>query len=218
MNRWTTTIVLVLALAGLSLVACSDDGSSNKMTDPQSTASAVNALAPADAEAGASLARTYSPAGRSFVLRFATTAIADPRPIPPIDGSGTDEGLCFDGDLIDLATGRVIGTATDCLADIGGNPVDGLDLVGTTTFYLPGGTITSRGNTSVQPITTDPAGTPITHVTGAIPNDGDNGIIGGTGRFAGASGTVRLSGAVNLSRLDSHGEITFDCLFTISLD
>ena len=33
-----------------------------------------------------------------------------------------------------------------------------------------------------------------------------------------ATGTARLSGAVNLSRLGSHDEITFDCVFVIDLD
>jgi hypothetical protein len=90
-------------------------------------------------------------------------------------------------------------------------------LVGTTTFHLPGGTLTSRGSTTVQPILTDPIETPITHVTGAVPDAGANSIIGGTGRFANATGSVRLSGAVNLSNLDN-GEITFDCVFAINLD
>jgi hypothetical protein len=151
------------------------------------------------------------------VLRFVATALADERPIPPIPGTGTDTGLCFDGDLIDLATGRVIGSATDCLADIEGSPEEGMALVGTTIFNLPGGTITSRGLTTVQPVLTDPAGTPVTHTTGAIPNPGANSIIGGTGRFANASGSVRLSGAVNLDALGD-GIIAFDCVFVIDLD
>jgi hypothetical protein len=151
------------------------------------------------------------------VLQFAATAVGEERPIPPIPGSGTSTGLCFDGDLVDLATRRVIGTATDCLADIVGGPDVGMALVGTTTFNLPGGTLTSRGLTTVQPILTDPTETPITHTTGAVPNAGANSIIEGTGRFANATGSVRLSGAVNLSNLDN-GEITFDCVFVINLD
>ena len=66
----------------------------------------------------------------------------------------------------------------------------GMALVGTTIFNLPGGTLISRGSTSVRPILTNPAETPITHVTGAIPNPGVNSVIEGTGRFAGATGSV----------------------------
>jgi hypothetical protein len=159
----------------------------------------------------------HYPPGTSFALRFVATATAEERDIIPVPGSGTDKALCFDGDLLDLETGRLIGTATDCLADISGDDVVGMALVGTTIFNLPGGSFTSRGNTTVQPILTDPTGTPITHVTGAIPHAGQNSIIDGTGKFEDASGSVRLSGAVNLSNLGA-GEITFDCVFIINLD
>ena len=37
------------------------------------------------------------------------------------------------------------------------------------------------------------------------------------GRYQNATGSVRLSGAVNLSELGD-GVITFDCLFVINLD
>jgi hypothetical protein len=50
-----------------------------------------------------------------------------------------------------------------------------------------------------------------------VPNPGANSIIGGTGRFQNATGSVRLSGAVNLSELGD-GVITFDCVFVINLD
>ena len=48
----------------------------------------------------------------------------------------------------------------------------------------------------------------------------DNGIISGTGRFAGATGTTRLSGMVDMSAFGgSQGEpIVFGCVFVINMD
>ena len=152
--------------------------------------------------------------GRATVLRLLGTATEYDSFVPDIDGDGVDDpALCFDVDLLD-ASGHKIGTATDCLSNIeavGG----GLALVGTTIFNLPNGSFTTRGNTTVQPITTT-AATPVTHTTGAIPMDGDNGVIAGTGVYEGFRAQARLSGAVNLSKLDSDGEISFDCLFGIT--
>lgn len=75
----------------------------------------------------------------------------------------------------------------------------------------------TRGRTTVQPVTTEAEQTPATHIAGAIPLPGTNQVLSGTGKFAGRAGTVRLSGAVNMSRLVSHNEITFDCIFVIDL-
>jgi len=125
------------------------------------------------------------------------------------------EGNCFEADLIYVPTGRVIGTGIDCLSKV--QMVDGgLALVGTAIFdfgYL--GTLTTQGKTSVQPKTH--GSEPSTHITGAIPNAGANTIIGGTGIFKGVTGSVRLSGAVNMGNIDKN-EITFDCLFVVDLD
>ena len=97
----------------------------------------------------------------------------------------------------------------------------GLALVGTTFFHLPQGTLVTRGSTTVQPVlhpTVTPAGHDITHETAAS-GDG-NGIIKGTGRFAGATGTVRLGGLVDLSQFGGGvgDPIFFDCLFIVDLD
>ena len=152
-------------------------------------------------------------AGKILVVGLQGTYTAETRPIPVTD-QGSTEAACFDLDLINLSTGKVIGTATDCLSDIS-DVGDGMALTGTTIFNLPGGTIMSRGRTTVKPITTNAADTPVTHITGAVPNAGTNSIISGTGKYAGASGEVRLSGAVNLSAFPT---ITFDCIFVITLD
>ena len=141
-----------------------------------------------------------------------------------------DDAMCFDANLVDANNNNVIGTATDCLSEVMDGPNGGLQLIGTTIFHLPGGTLMTRGNTTVQPvnhsITTAPHKQVITHITGAAGYG--NAVIKGTGRFAGATGTVRLSGMVNLSEFGDdvdQGEpglegdpITFDCLFNINLD
>ena len=148
------------------------------------------------------------------VLRLVGTAVAYDADVPDIDGDGTDDpGTCFDVDIVDAA-GKKIGTATDCLSNITAVG-DGLSLVGTTTFHLSNGTFTARGNTTVQPITTS-GSSPITHTTGAVPMNGENGVLSGSDDFENWQAQVRLAGAVNLSKLDSEGLITFDCLFAVT--
>ena len=44
------------------------------------------------------------------------------------------------------------------------------------------------------------------------------GILEATGVFEGAVGTVRLSGAINLSNLQTDGQITFSCIFLIDVE
>ena len=73
----------------------------------------------------------------------------------------------------------------------------------------------SLARTTVQPVTHGSPG--ITHITGAIPGPDSQDILHGTKRFAGATGRVRLSGAVDLS-LSAEDVVTFDCLFVIDLD
>jgi hypothetical protein len=153
--------------------------------------------------------------GHDLVVALRGTADGVMQEIPPTD-LGTTEALCFKVDLVDLATGNVIGDATDCLADIVPDAGGGMALTGTTTFNFPGGTLVSRGRTTVQPVLDGSAD--FTHITGAVPEDDENSVLSGTGRFKGATGAVRLSGAVNRSELGSDARITFDCVFVIDLD
>lgn len=144
------------------------------------------------------------------------TGMGVPDLVPDIDGDGQDDpAMCFEVDLVDVKSGRTIGTAVDCLSNI--TPVgDGMALVGTTYFHFPEGVLVTRGLTSVQPTTI--GSVDFTHITGAVPSPDDNSVLNGTGRFHKASGAARLSGAVNLSALGSDGLITFDCIFVIDLD
>jgi len=123
---------------------------------------------------------------------------------------------CFDMGLFDAKTGNRIGSGSDCLSLITPSDSDnGLAMVATTFFHFPGGTLVSRGQVSVQPVL---HGSPeFTHVTGAVPGPDDNSVIYGDGKFEGAAGRVRLSGSVNMSALNTLGQIFFDCVFIIDL-
>ncbi|TET99691.1 MAG: hypothetical protein E3J23_04290 [Candidatus Stahlbacteria bacterium] len=150
-----------------------------------------------------------------YVVQIRGSDVGETRMVPDIDGDGKlDEANCFDIEMVDLTTNKVIGTATDCLSNVK-KVGDGLALVGTTYFNFENGTIVSRGNTSVQPATHEYKG--VTHITGAAPSGG-NDIISGTGEFEGATGSVRLSGMVDMSNTMDENIIKFDCIFVITLE
>jgi hypothetical protein len=122
--------------------------------------------------------------------------------------------LCFDMDLINAKTGRVIGSGSDCLSDINSSDNGGMSLTATSFFHFPRGTLVSRGLVTVQPKLHGLE--EFTHVTGAAPSLSENSVIYGDGRFKNAAGSVRLSGLVNLERFGS-GYIDFDCVFIIDI-
>ena len=160
-------------------------------------------------------------AGNHYVLNLIGTGAMYENLVPDIDGDGADDqAICFDVELVNQMNRQLVGTATDCLSDL--TPTGtGVALVGTSYFHLPQGTLITRGLTSVQPVlqpTVTTWGQNITHITGA--SGTDNAIIGGTKRFAAATGTVRLSGMVDLSGFGGNvgDPMTFDCLFVIDLD
>ena len=131
------------------------------------------------------------------------------------------EMACFDVSLFKPGTDKVVGEGTDCfdfstlVGDPSGGP--GFTLSNTTFFNFKGGTIVSQNRTSVQPVFGgSSAGTGVTHITGDIPDPAVNNIVETTGKFSkAATGSVRLSGAVDLS---VPGDVTFSCIFVISLD
>ncbi len=122
---------------------------------------------------------------------------------------------CFDMDLIDAKTGKVIGSGSDCLSGVTPSDTDnGLKMTATTFFYFPGGTLISQGLVTVQPKLH--GSTEFTHITGAVPSPSENNVIYGDRKFKKAAGSVRLSGLVNLNKF-ADGKITFDCVFIIDL-
>ncbi len=157
--------------------------------------------------------------GKHYVLNLIGTGYMYTVDDVDRDGVADDPAICFDVDLINAKNQQLIGTGTDCLSDIR-EIGTGLALVGTTFFHMPMGDLVVRGNTSVQPViqpTVTPAGQTITHTTGAAGTG--NAVIDGTNRFAGATGTARLSGMVDLSDFAGNvgDPISFDCLFVIDL-
>jgi hypothetical protein len=150
------------------------------------------------------------------------------------DGLAFNQGdfACFEAPLIDLSTGREVGTGVDCLqpsaVDLSdsanllatGLPDDlafGLQIEATTFFLLEGGNLVNQGQTSVQPFfpATGNALGAVTHMTGSIPSGLlTGGIQAGTKQFEGWEGArARLSGAVNLGL--PNNQIFFSCLFVI---
>ena len=159
--------------------------------------------------------------GKHYVLNLVGTGYMYPGK-EDLDGDGYAEAdaMCFDVDLVDMKNQQVVGTGTDCLAEV--TPTGtGVALVGTTYFHTPDGDLTVRGNTSVQPVfhpTVTPDGQTMTHITGAA-GTGDS-VIDGTRRFAGVTGTTRLSGMVDMSGFGGvEGDpISFNCIFIVDID
>jgi len=159
------------------------------------------------------------PVDPRLVVIVAGTARGEARMVPDYTGDGNpDPAFCWDVDLVDAATNRVIGRATDCFSPQ--NP-EGTKGFGTTYFYFPQGTLVTRGKNTGGPVTWDPSTNPdvdpnVTVMTGAFPAPGTNNILSGTGRFAGARGRSRLSGA---ARIHPDGvTVTLNCIFVIDLD
>jgi hypothetical protein len=159
---------------------------------------------------GASAEESEGP--KNFVVNLQGTAEAVLRTFDAVDY------LCFDVDLVNPATGRIIGPATDCLelgsivpiGDDGGFGINNL-----TFFGLPGGTVASLSRTTIQPV--EDASHGPTHITGEV-SSGDNILTHlSTGRFEYATGNTRLSGQVDMS-LFGDGIITFDCIFVVDIN
>jgi len=151
--------------------------------------------------------------GKHIAVVLSGTATGETR---DINGTPMD---CFDVNLLDPATGKVIGKGTDCL-DLSSIEMIGDDggmLISNTTFFkFDDGTIVSLSRTAVQPVSDPlPASGP-THITGEI-SSGDNILPEmGTGKYQGVKGNTRLSGSVDMSKM-GEGVVTFDCIFVINL-
>jgi hypothetical protein len=142
---------------------------------------------------------------------------------------------CFEGDLVDFRTNRVVGIGVDCLW-VTGAPADPSPGVATiddgegnqiaispqidavTFFFLPGGHLVSDGLTTVRPffVGIGDGDGQVTHLTGSVPGATPT-IVAGSGRFLRMvdRASVRLSGAVNTSKLFTEGKIDFRCIFVI---
>ena len=153
--------------------------------------------------------------GTQIAVVLSGTATGETR---EISGSPME---CFDVDLLDPSSGKVIGKGTDCL-DL--NSIEmigddgGMQLNNTTFFKFDEGTIVSISLTAVQPFSDPLPSSGPTHITGEV-STGDNIIADmGTGKYEGVTGSTRLSGSIDMSKFDGPGtEMTFDCIFVITL-
>ena len=159
--------------------------------------------------------------GKRLVLNLIGEGTSKAMDVPDPDNPGsTTMAFCYKIDLFNAKNGQLIGKATDCLSNFE-LIMGGVALVGTTTFRLPQGTIVTQGRTTVQELlkpTTTTDGQKVTHMTGA--SAAGKAILIGTKRLNNATGTVRLSGLVNLDQFGPAigDKIFFDCLFVIDLN
>ena len=164
-------------------------------------------------------------AGKRFVFLLSTDATPSRQPTVEEIALGIPaNSLAYDAALIDLSTGNVIGTATDFIvvqeAEVQNDPTTPLSnglharVLGSAIFRVRNsGWLVTQGLTTVQPVLQDSAG--FTHTTLALEAPG-NSVLGGTKRFAGATGTATLNGAVDLTAFPA--EAGFRCIFVITLD
>ena len=196
----------------VGLLACSQDSQNPLAAPADATQGAGKLIVSNQVAGGMGSSRTLAPIP---VVAFVGTAIGEVRPVPPLGLEGVaDEGLCFDLDMVDAATGRHLGPGIDCITVLEATD-EGIKLIGTAFFEFPEGTIVARGLTSVRPTFAGHGSEPVTHGTTAIPTPGENSVLEASGAFAGLEASVRLGGAVNMSNLASATEMTFDCLFVI---
>ena len=150
-----------------------------------------------------------------IVVMLAGSDKATPRFLPGVEGSS----FCFDVDLVELGTNQIIGTGMDCVGEIEVDEATGnINIVGTTVFKFPEGTLTTQGPLAIRPVDIpmkSAFGMNVTHITGA--GREGNTIVSGTGKYANATANVRLSGMVDMELFNgTFTPIGFSCLFVIS--
>lgn len=182
-----------------------------------------------------------SQAGASEVVQFlgqsvGTTmdAVLTPTQISNAGIANPDDYACFRMDMLDPASGKVIGFGVDCLIfhSVPGQVVHSNGLANGRAFqnlagdgavaavslfdFGGGNLIVTSGMTSVRPLLEGfgDGGAPArTHVSGSIPDPSANSILLAEGSFAGRQGPARVSGALAVG---SNG-IYFDCLWVIDI-
>ena len=137
----------------------------------------------------------------------------------PVDTPQGVSGDCFKTDLFDTKKHKLIGDGLDCLVVVDSTE-SGMLLVDRTTVFNfndgKRGRLVARGMTTVVPIFG--ASSPLySHVVGDVDSTTSNIVSAlGTKDFKRRTGSVRLSGIVNL--VDHPGKILFNCIFVIEFD
>ena len=161
-------------------------------------------------------------------------AVLTPTQIGDAGITNPDDYACFRMDMLDPASGNVIGFGVDCLifnsvpgqvANSNGlangkafqNLAGDVAVAAVSIFDFGGGdVIVTSGTTSVRPLLKGfgDGGAPArTHMSGSIPDPSANSILLAEGSFAGSQGPARVSGALTIS---SNG-LFFDCLWVIDI-
>lgn len=159
--------------------------------------------------------------GKELILNAKGSATAYLCEIPPTD-QGTTEALCFDVPLFNMKTGAYVGTLTDGLADVLPLTSGGLTATATSVFkfteWRRKPSFTTRVHANVQPFIAGSES--MTHLTGFMPNPGENNILSGTKQFRYASGSARESGAINLAAFQGlpGDEVNIDFIWVINFD
>jgi hypothetical protein len=143
------------------------------------------------------------------VFHLKGKAIGETRKIPRVEATGTDEGNCFDVDMLDPKDHTRIGSATRCFTDIQ-TVEDGFAATETTFLNFRDGIIVARNRTTIQPILDGVA--EMTHIIGAVPPPSATNLLveHSTGHYQGMPGSLRLGGVVDLNHFQNNNEMTFD--------
>ena len=161
-------------------------------------------------------------------------AVLTPTQISDAGIANPDGYACFQMDMLDPATGSVIGTGTDCLIfhDIPGRIVNANGLANGAAFenlagdvaveavsvfdFGGGDVIVTTGLTTVRPMLEgfgNGGARARTHVTGSIPDPSAGSVLLAEGAYAGRQGPVRVSGALSVSAAG----LFFDCLWILDI-
>ena len=129
-------------------------------------------------------------------------------------GTATNESTdpnrkVFTFELYSLADGSRIGSAVDDVACSSTKPPPCAVVDARTTFHLPDGDIVNHADVSVAP---DPQNTGWVIVSAR----GEKSIVGGSGRYPGRTGSVRVHGTNDLRRFPD--QMTQDDFWLIQLD
>jgi hypothetical protein len=187
------------------------------------------------------LALVGSQAGAAEVVQFlgqsvGTTMDAEltPAQIASAGIANPDDYACFRMNMLDPASGSVIGSGVDCLVfhDVPGRVANNKGLANGRAFqnlagdvaveavsifnFGGGDIIVTTGLTSVRPLLEGfgNGGAPArTHISGSIPDPSAHSVILAEGAFAGSQGPARVSGAL---AIDANG-LFFDCLWILDI-
>lgn len=161
-------------------------------------------------------------------------AVLTPAQITETGITNPDDYACFQMDMLDPATGNVVGYGVDCLVfhGIPGQVVNAKGLANGKAFqnlagdvaveavsifdFGGGNLLVTSGLTSVRPLLQGfgDGGAPArTHVSGSIPDPAAHSILLAEGTFAGSQGSARVSGALSIS---GNG-LYFDCLWILDI-